>query len=106
MQYGQITAIRFQQNAVQVQSSAWTKLEGATALANRTGTEIYNKGDSTTIKLYLTYSYNGETPTTSAAQSKPVEIGAYHFEPNGPGMTLWGRMQSGNGRVIVTEYGT
>lgn len=105
MQYGQINATRFQQNAVQVQSSSWTKLEGATPLARRVGTEVFNKGASGTVKMYITHTLDGSTPTTTPALCPAVEIGSFHFVPNGPGLTLWGRMQASNGRVIVTEYG-
>ena|SRR3990167_11478343 len=106
MVYGTGTATRFQQTAVTCVSTGWTRLEGATALANRIGTEVYNKAHSTTVKLYLTHSYNGATPTVGVATCKAIELGSYHFEPNGPGMTLWGRTQAGPGRVIVTEYGS
>jgi hypothetical protein len=104
--YGHEVASRFQQNAITCVSGSWTKLEGTTALTNRVGTELYNKGQAATAKLYLTFSYNGETPTIGVKYCKAIETGAYHFEPNGPGLTLWGRTQAATARVIVTEYGS
>lgn len=106
MQYGQTTAIRFAQNAITCSSGSWTKLHGTTSLANRIGTELYNKGQVATLKLYLTFTYNDETPTVPVALCKAIETGAYHYEPNGPGLTLWGRTAVATARVIVTEYGT
>lgn len=109
MVYGLPTASRFQHTPITCNSTSWTKLEGTTALTNRTGTELYNKGQSATAKLYLTYTYGGETPSGNSAlvkYCKAIETGAYHFEPNGVGMTLWGRTQAATARVIVTEYGS
>ena len=103
--YGQSRASRFQQSVVLCRATAWTKLEGSTALENRVGTELYNKGQAATLKLYLTYTYSGETPTIGVKYCKAIETGSYHFEPNGPGMTLWGRTQAASARIIVTEYG-
>ena len=103
--YGQSRASRFQQTVVNCNSTSWTALQGSTALENRVGTELYNKGQAATAKLYLTYTYSGATPTASVKHSKAIETGSYHFEPNGPGMTLWGRTQAATARIIVTEYG-
>lgn len=106
--YGHETATRFQQNAITCVSGSWTKLEGSTALANRVCTELYNKGQAATAKLYLTYTLdvNGvsQTPSVGVKYCKAIETGAYHMEPNGPGMTLWGRTHAATARVIVTEY--
>ena len=109
--YGHEITRRFQQNAITCISTAWTRLEGTTALANRIGTELYNKGQAATAKLYLTYTYPdaigaATTPTVGVKLCKAIETGAYHFEPNGTGLTLWGRTQAATARVIVTEYGT
>jgi len=108
--YGHEIASRFQQNAILCTATGWTKLEGTTALANRIGTELYNKGQAATAKLYLTYTYPDatgavSTPTISVKYCKAIETGSYHFEPNGTGMTLWGRTHAASARVIVTEYG-
>lgn len=102
--YGHGMASRVQQNAITCNSSSWTKLEGTTALTNRIGTELYNKGQAATAKLYLTFTYGGTTPTVGVKYSKAIETGAYHFEPNDSGLTLWGRTQAATARVIVTEY--
>src|SRR3990167_7686435 len=105
-QFGFSTAARFQRTAIHCSSTGWTALEGSTALANRVGIELYNKGQAATAKLYLTMTYNGETPSGDAARvkfSKAIETGAYHFEPLGPGVTLWGRTHAATARVIVTE---
>jgi len=107
MVYGNTTAVRFQQTAVTCISSAWTKLEGSTALVNRVGTEIYNKGQAATAKLYLTFTLDGATPSgpnSGVANCKAIETGAYHFEPNGSALTLWGKTHAATAKIIVTEY--
>lgn len=107
MKYGHETFARFQQTPVTCNATTWTKLEGTTALANRAATELYNKGQAATAKLYLTLTYDGSTPTgsnSSVKHCKAIETGAYHMEGNGPGLTLWGRTQAATARVIVTEY--
>ena len=99
--YGQPVSSRVQSQAVTCTATAWTALTGgATALISRTGVEIYNKGAAASVKLYL--SYNN---TISVKYCKPVETGAYHFEPCGSQLTLYGRTQAATARVIVTEYG-
>ena len=105
--YGHPTASRFQQTAVTCTALTWTKLEGSTALANRIGTQLYNKGQAASVKLYFTYTYDGATPTGLSSSVKlcpAIETGSYHFEPNGIGMTLWGRTQAATARIIVIEY--
>ena len=106
MVYGAPTSRRFQQTSTTCNSSSWTKLEGTTALANRTGTEIYNKGQAATAKLYFTFTYSGETPTVSVKHCAAIETGAYHYEPNEAGLTLWGRTHAATARVIVIEHGS
>ena len=107
-QYGLSTTHRFQRTVTTCLSTAWVKLEGSTALGNRIGIEIYNKSAAASAKLYLTMTYNGATPSGDGAAvkyAKVIEVGAYHFEPLGPGITLWGRAHATTARVIVTEYG-
>lgn len=104
--YGHEIVSRFQQTAVTCNSTSWTKLEGATALPNRIGVEVYNKGQAATAKLYLTFSYDGATPTVPVKYCKAIETGAYHYEGNNVGLTLWGRTHAATARVIVTEYAT
>lgn len=106
--YGHAVAKRFQRTPCTVRSTEWTKLEGSTALANRFGIELYNKSQALTVKLYLTMTYAGATPTGDAATvryAKAIEVSAYHFEPLDVGITLWGRTPAKTARVIVTEYG-
>lgn len=106
-QFGHNTASRFQRSVVTCNSTSWTKLEGSSPLSNRVFTELYNKSQAATLKLYLTMTYDGATPSGDGAQvkyAKAVETGAYHMEPVGPGITLWGRSHAATSRVIVTEY--
>ena len=98
--YGQTRATRIQETAITCNSTSWTALEGATPLANRVGIELYNKGQAATAKLYLSYDNS-----VSVKLRKAIETGAYHFEPTGNGLTLYGRTQSATARIIVTEYG-
>ena len=106
-QYGHETASRFQRTAVTCVAGSWTKLEGSTPLANRTFIEVFNKGAAASVKLYLTMTYDGTTPSGDSAAvqySKAIEVGSFHMEPCGPGITLWGRTGATTARVIVTEY--
>ena len=113
--YGQSMAQIVQQTSATCNSSEWILLEattstpstegGTSALPRRFGTEIYNKGQAATAKLYLYMTNTTTAPTVSVKYCKPVETGAYHFEPNNTGLKLWGRTQAATARVIVTEYG-
>ena len=112
MAYAQQTAKRVQETQISVIGSAWTLLEGATALTNRTSTKIYNVGSGGATRLGLKYmTATGAAPTAFAVKQATHWLGAGQFmvEPNSTGLKLYGRAKLASGissiRVQVTEYG-
>lgn len=112
MAYSEQTAKRVQQTQIAVIGTAWTLLEGSTALTNRNTIKIYNAGTGGATRLALRYMEpDGSAPTAYNVKQGTHYLGAGQWlvEPASTGLKLYGRAKLASGinsiRVWVTEYG-
>lgn len=96
MAYGQQVAKRIQESAITVNSTEWTALEGATALARRFMTKVFNRS---TRKVFLSYDNTADVRNRGA-----IGVSEGAIEPNDLTLPLYGRTAEGTAVVIVTEY--
>lgn len=112
MSFAEQTAKMVQQTQIAVIGTAWTVLEGSTALVNRNTIKIYNAGTGGATRLALRYmNSDGTAPTAFSVKQGTHYLGAGQWlvEPASTGLKLYGRAKLASGinsiRVFVTEYG-
>src|SRR3990167_8352467 len=112
MAFAQQVAKRVQETQISVIGSAWTLLEGSTALTNRTALKVFNVGTGGATRLVLRYmNADGTAPTGFNVKQGSHYLGAGQWlvEPISTGLKLYGRAKLASGvnsiRVFVTEYG-
>lgn len=112
MAYAQQTAKRIQQTQISVIGTAWTLLEGATALPNRNTIKVFNVGTGGATRLGLRYmNPDGTAPTGYNIKQATHYLGAGQWvvEPASTGLKLYGRAKLASGinsiRCQITEYG-
>ena len=112
MAFAQQVAKRVQETQISVIVTAWTVLEGSTALTNRTALKVFNAGTGGATRLVLKYmGSDGNAPTSFSVKQGTHYLGAGQWlvEPISTGLKLYGRAKLASGinsiRVFVTEYG-
>lgn len=96
MAYGQQVAKRIQETSINVNSTQWTALQGATPLARRFMSKVYNRSDR---KVFISYDNTASVRARGALGESEGTV-----EPNDVTLPLYGRCAAGTARVIVTEY--